>query len=220
MRKINGRAEIVIMSSRKIIFLIFLDTCDIVGATPSKPVVSIRSDSGNQVWLVCRRFAVDVVCFYGESIIIKIWLPILVWLVCIVREWFCKSLKILIAITLVATIMTKGWPISMRTPPIKTSENLVLPWSKWSYTKKRMRGWCWNCSQWLCQWRWWWRWWWPPLSQFQGLWAELLTNELSLPVSTSARQSSHTTKGHQEARKYDQNQTVWNRSSFETANHL
>ena len=47
--------------------MIFLETCDIVGATPSKPVVSIRSDSGNQVWLVCRRFGDDVVLHYDDD---------------------------------------------------------------------------------------------------------------------------------------------------------
>ena len=52
---------IVIMSYGKIIMMIFLETCDIVGATPSKPVVSILSDSGNQVWLVCRRFGEEVI---------------------------------------------------------------------------------------------------------------------------------------------------------------
>ena len=63
---------VIMICAQKIVIMIFLGTCDIVGATPSKPVVSIRSDSGNQVWLVCRRFGLDLVCFYDESKIIKI----------------------------------------------------------------------------------------------------------------------------------------------------
>ena len=56
----------MIKSYRKIIIII-LETCEIVGATPSKPVVSIRSDSGNQVWLVCRGFGLDVVLHYDDD---------------------------------------------------------------------------------------------------------------------------------------------------------
>ena len=52
--------------------MIFLETCDMVGATPSKPVVNIRSDSGNQVWLVWRRFGDDVNRYYDELMMIKI----------------------------------------------------------------------------------------------------------------------------------------------------
>ena len=59
----------MIKSYRKIIIII-LETCEIVGATPSKPVVSIRSDSGNQVWLVCKRFGADVIRYYDESMMI------------------------------------------------------------------------------------------------------------------------------------------------------
>ena len=59
----------MIKSYRKIIIII-LETCEIVGATPSKPVVSIRSDSGNQVWLVCKRFGDDVIRYYDESMMI------------------------------------------------------------------------------------------------------------------------------------------------------
>ena len=62
----------MIMSHGKIIMMIFLETCDIVGATPSKPVVSIRSDSGNQVWLVWMRFGDDVIRYYDELMMIKI----------------------------------------------------------------------------------------------------------------------------------------------------
>ena len=60
----------MIMSHGKIISIIFLETCDMVGATPGKPVVSIRSDSGNQVWLVCKRFGADVIRYYDESMMI------------------------------------------------------------------------------------------------------------------------------------------------------
>ena len=55
------------MSYGKIIMMIISETCEIVGATPSKPVVSIRSDSGNQVWLVWMRFGDDVIRYYDES---------------------------------------------------------------------------------------------------------------------------------------------------------
>lgn len=63
---------VTMICAQKIIILIFLETCDIVGATPSKPVVSIRSDSGNQVWLVCKRFCDDVIHYYKEILLIKI----------------------------------------------------------------------------------------------------------------------------------------------------
>ena len=88
--------------------------------------------------------------------------------------------------TLVATIITKGWPISMRTPPTRTRKNFVLPWWRWFWSR-------------------WWLWWQsqPPWSQFEHLWVKSPTTEWFLQVSRIALLFSHTT----EIKKYEKQRT-------------